>query len=1114
MSITVALTHRTTYSYDRPIGLAPHVVRLRPAPHARTPIRSYSLQINPSGHFLNWQQDAFANWQARLVFPEKVQKLEVVVDVVADMVAINPFDFFVEEGCAEVPFDYGAALGHDLIPYLKRIDDSATFRAFVAAAPQPKGPTNDWLVALNQYVQSAIAYTVRMEPGVQTPTETIKRALGSCRDSGWLLAAMLREFGYASRFVSGYLIQLAADQKAVDGPSGPEEDFTDLHAWTEVYLPGAGWVGLDPTSGLFAGEGHIPLACTPEPGSAAPITGAHEPAEVEFGFDMQVVRLKEPPRVTRPLTPVQWAEIDRAGQAVDKLLADRDVRLTMGGEPTFVSATDRDAGEWTVEAVGPTKRAKADALIRRLQARFAPHGVLHHGQGKWYPGEQLPRWAFSLIWRGDGVPLWSDPDRIAPEGKGAANAQSAGAFAKRLVERLGLDTDCAQPVYEDPLEFLGREAQLPANVTPEDSKLDDPQERARLTRVFSRGFGTPSGYVIPLQLAQARATGRRFRWASEKWETRRGYLFSIPGDSPLGFRLPLGALNWLGDAAPRPFQRDPMADPGALRPHLVRQSAQNAAPAPADQMGADTTLREVGDSDDWLEGGATVWAPGMAIRTALTVEPRDGILHVFYPPTGSVEEYLDLLAAVEETAAELDLPVRNEGYEPPRDPRVNVIRVTPDPGVIEVNIHPAHNWGDLREITAALYEEARQCGLDSISFMVDGRIVGSGGGNHIVVGGATPADSPFLRRPDLLASIIRYWQAHPSLSYLFSGTFIGPTSQAPRFDEGRPEAIYEMEIAMSELDRLASQGHAAPWLVDRLFRHLLTDMTGNTHRAEICIDKLFSPDGPTGRLGLVEFRGFEMPPHWQMSMAQALVLRGLIAWFWDTPYRGEMRDWGTDMHDRFLLPDPLWSDFGQVLQDLSRAHGVAFAPEWFDAQREFRFPIAGKTTVCGVGIELRNAIEPWLTLGEEAGAGGTARYVDSSVERVQVKLTGLDPDRHSLTCNGLAVPLHAQADGSHIAGIRYRAWQPWSALHPTIPAHGPLVFDLHDRFAGRSVGGCTYHVAHPGGRAHETRPINALEAEGRRLTRFQPGGHSAGPGTPQWRGVNPAFPYTLDLRRA
>ncbi|MBN2905362.1 MAG: transglutaminase family protein [Rhodobacteraceae bacterium] len=1129
MSIKVALTHRTTYSYDRPTALGPHVVRLRPAPHARTPIESYSLKISPPDHFINWQQDAFANWQARLVFPEKIRTLEVTVDLVAQMVALNPFDFFLEDAAQEVPFAYDAGTGHDLGPYLKRIDDSAAFRAFVAKAPPPDGVTIDWLVALNQYVQNAIAYTVRMEPGVQTPTQTIERALGSCRDSGWLLAAVLREFGYAARFVSGYLIQLTADLKAVDGPSGPEADFTDLHAWTEVYLPGAGWVGLDPTSGLFAGEGHIPLAATPEPGSAAAITGAHEPAEVSFAFEMQVTRVAEPPRVTRPLTPTQWAEIDRAGRAIDDKLTAQDVRLTMGGEPTFVSDTDRDAEEWTTDAVGPTKRAKADALIRRLQARFAPDGVLHHGQGKWYPGEQLPRWAFSLIWRGDGVPLWTEPTLIAPEGGKGADHEAAGVFAAKLAEKLALPADFAQPVYEDPMEFLGRETLLPENVTPEDSKLADPQERARLARVFSRGFGTPVGYVIPLQLAQAQAVSegsRRYRWASEKWQTRRGHLFTIPGDSPVGFRLPLAALNWLGDEAPVAFARDPMAATGPLPPRRVQQSAADAAPAPAGQgrargpgaapvagPGLPGGTHGPARSEDWIEGEAELWTPGKPIRTALTVEPRDGIVHVFYPPTGSIDEFLDLLSAVEETATELGVAVRNEGYEPPRDPRVNIISVTPDPGVIEVNIHPSSSWTDLGEISAALYEEARQCGLDSISFMVDGRIVGSGGGNHIVVGGAKPADSPFLRRPDLLASIIGYWQAHPSLSYLFSGTFIGPTSQAPRFDEGRPEAIYEMEIAMVELDRLTAAGNAQPWLVDRLFRHLLTDMTGNTHRAEICIDKLFSPDGSTGRLGLVEFRGFEMPPHWQMSMAQALVLRALIAWFWDTPWRGQMNGWGTALHDRFLLPDPVWADFGQVLGDLSAAHGMTFAPEWFAAQREFRFPVAGRTEVAGVGIELRNAIEPWLTLGEEQGAGGTARYVDSSVERVQVRLTNHDPDRYTLACNGLAVPLHQQPDGAHIAGIRFRAWQPWSAMHPTIPAHGPLVFDLYDRFNGRSVGGCTYHVVHPGGRAHEDRPINALEAEGRRLARFDAGGHTPGAQMPEWRGVHPAFPYTLDLRR-
>ena len=1135
MSIQVALTHRTTYSYDRLVTLAPHIVRLRPAPHARTPILSYSLKIEPEGHFLNWQQDAFANWQARLVFPERTEELSVTVDLVAQMVAINPFDFFLDDTAQEAPFVYDAETLRDLEPYLRQIDTGPAFEAFLAAAPRPGGQTIDWLVALNAYLCTAIDYTIRMEPGVQTPDHTIQAALGSCRDSAWLLVAMLRRMGYAARFVSGYLIQLTADQKPIEGPAGPTEDFTDLHAWAEIYLPGAGWVGMDPTSGLFAGEGHIPLACTPEPSTAAAITGAHDKAEVSFDFDMSVRRVAEPPRVTRPLTPRQWAEIDRAGEAIERKLQAQDMRLTMGGEPTFVSATDRDAGEWTTEAVGPTKRTHADALIRRLQARFAPQGLLHHGQGKWYPGEPLPRWAFSLIWRGDGMPLWSNPEVFAKEDAAPVPRDAAGRFARALADELELESDAAQPLYEDPLHFTAQEAHLPPNVTVAENELDDPAARARMIRMLNEGLDTPRSYVIPLQLAQAQATRRRrFQWASERWQTRRDRLFLLPGDSPAGFRLPLGTLNKV-EEEPQ-FQRDPMARtgplPGRTRPQVqsrarpgrtidgsgvTRPSLMGHANVFSPDFSAEATVPDpqsdpITSSDDWVAAGAPMWREGQPIRTALAVEVRDGILHVFMPPTGSVEEYIDIAEAVQAVARDLGVVLRIEGYEPPRDPRVNVIRVTPDPGVIEVNIHPAHNWQGLREITAALYEDARQTGLDSFSFMIDGRLTGSGGGNHIVVGGATPEDSPFLRRPDLLGSVVRYWQRHPSLSYLFSGTFIGPTSQAPRFDEGRPDAVYEMEIALAELARVQSRGEAMPWLCDRIFRHLLTDLTGNTHRSEICIDKMFSPDGPTGRLGLVEFRGFEMPPHWQMSMAQALVMRGLLSWFWDKPYTEPLMPWGEGLHDRFLLPHHVWQDFGTIMQDLSRAHDMPFRPDWFKAQFEFRFPEVGSTEVDGVRLTLRNGIEPWLVLGEEAGAGGTSRYVDSSLERVELTVTGDWKDRHVITCNGVELPLRDWGEGTLGLGIRFRSWQPWSSLHPTIPAHAPLVFDVYDRVAGRSLGGCAYHIAHQGGRAHETRPINDLEAEGRRRVRFVAGAHTPGGFTPYTPRDNRYQSETLDMR--
>ncbi|MEL6217963.1 MAG: transglutaminase family protein [Pseudomonadota bacterium] len=1117
MSITVKLTHRTSYRYDRPVQLGPHVVRLRPAPHSRTPVLSYTQHVAPDGHFVNWQQDPFGNWNARLVFPERVTRFEVEIDLIARMDAINPFDFFLEEGSMDVPFTYEEALRQDLLPYLKKPEIGPRLKDFLAGAPKEEGPTNDYFVALNQYVEREIGYITRMEPGVQTAEETLERALGSCRDSGWLLVQMLRSKGYAARFVSGYLIQLRPDQSAPGEPEPDYDDFTDLHAWAEVYLPGAGWVGLDPTSGLFAGEGHIPLAATPEPRSAAPITGALEKAEVEFEFDMKVVRLKEPARVTKPVTDVQWEQILAAGDRIDAAISASDMRLTMGGEPTFVSALDRDAPEWTIDAVGPTKRAHAEELIRRLQSRFAPDGLLHFGQGKWYPGEQLPRWAFALYWRGDGQPLWLDRSLIAPEDKpGAVSPDKASAFAEMLAETLGIDPDYINPAYEDTAAFLLREQQLAINVDPEDSKLEDAEERARLARVFDRGLSEPSAFVLPVQLAQAQSRERRgrrtFRWASERWATRRGKLFLIPGDSPAGFRLPLQSLGWLPeDACPQVYERDPFAPFEPLPLRMVTQVPGGLGPAGATPPTAaiTPTMQRRGHPNAASEpvpvGGVITTA---AVRTALTIEPRNGTLCIFLPPLPSADAYGDLIAAIEETAAEVGQDVHIEGYPPPSDQRLNVIKVTPDPGVIEVNIHPAHSWREQVAITEAVYEEARQCLLDASSFQIDGRPTGSGGGNHIVVGGATPQDSPFLRRPDLLGSLITYWQRHPSLSYLFSGLFIGPTSQAPRIDEARIETLEEMGIALAQLPPRGV--HTPDWMVDRLFRDLLVDVTGNTHRAEICIDKLYSPDGPAGRLGLVEFRAFEMPPHPRMAMAQSLVLRALIAWFWREPRRTAPIHWGTRLHDRFMLPHFVWEDFQTVLGDLTRAHGIAFDPEWFRAQYDFRFAHLGTAEAAGCQIELRGALEPWNVLGEEGVIGGTARYVDSSVERLQVQLHGAMPQGCALAVNGIEVPLHG---GAQVSGIRFRAWQPPRCLHPTIPAQGPLTFEIVERETGRSRGGCTYHVYHPGGAAREDRPINALEAEGRRLSRFDPIAHS--PGLVSLRRIaQPPGRMTLDLRRA
>ncbi|TVQ28854.1 MAG: transglutaminase family protein, partial [Geminicoccaceae bacterium] len=938
MTIKVALNHRTSYGYDRLVNLGPQIIRLRPAPHCRTRVLSYSLQVSPRAHFENWQQDVYANWQARCVFPEKTDHFVVEVDLVAEMAVLNPFDFFVEGSADTFPFDYGADLGHDLIPYLKRERCGRLFHSLLESIDRTPRNTVDFLVDLNQDIQHRIAYLIRMEPGVQSPEETLAKASGSCRDSAWLLAQLLRHLGFATRFVSGYLIQLKADQKALDGPSGTESDFTDLHAWCEVYLPGAGWIGFDPTSGLLAGEGHLPLAATPDPSHAAPIQGTVDPAEVAFDFAMKIERIAEDPRVTLPYTEAQWAQIDALGQAIDARLEADDVRLTVGGEPTFVSIDDRDGDEWNTGAVGPTKRALADDLMRRLRARFAPAGLLTHGQGKWYPGEQLPRWAFGLHWRVDGEALWADDRHIAPETPSTARSfADAERFAKALAAALEVEPEAAQPAYEDPGHFLLQEHQLPPGVTPGDNQLDDAEARRRLAQVFDRGLAQPTGMVLPLQPWQARADGRRrFRWRTERWRTRRGALLLIPGDSPVGYRLPLGSLAIGPGAEQEPvIPLDPFAAHGALpaRPPVFQRRSDDAAPPP---------MAAVAPGDVFLGGGPVV-------RTALTVEPRQGRLAVFLPPMPSADAFVDLVGAIEETAYALDLQIQIEGYPPPPDARLETIKVTPDPGVIEVNVQPSRSWREQVLITETLYEEARQARLDTAKFMLDGRPAGTGGGNHVVVGGPTPADSPFLRRPDLLASLVRYWQNHPSLSYLFSGLFIGPTSQAPRLDEARNDQLYELEIALAQIpDPLTALPHQCPpWLVDRIFRNLLVDVTGNTHRAEICIDKLYSPDGPTGRLGLVEFRAFEMPPHPRMSLAQQLVLRALIAWFWRRPYTGRLIPFGTALHDRFMLPHYVWADFLEVLDDLTQA-GMMFDPAWFLPHFEFRFPLYGHVDAAGL----------------------------------------------------------------------------------------------------------------------------------------------------------------------
>ncbi len=1127
MGIRVALNHKTRYRYDRPVRLGPQLVRLRPAPHCRTPISSYSLKVTPRDHFINWQQDPQANYLARLVVPDPTRLFEVEVDLIVDMTAINPFEFFLEPDATGWPFDYDPALARALRPYREVEPLGPALAAFLDATDRTPRRTIDFLVDQNRRLTEALRYVIRPEPGVQSCEETLALASGSCRDMAWLLVQLLRHLGFAARFASGYLIQLTPDLRPLDGPPRPDEDFTDLHAWTEVYLPGAGWVGFDPTSGLAAGEGHIPLACTPEPSSAAPVTGALDPCEVAFSHEMSVARIAEAPRVTKPYTAAQWAAIDALGTKVDGALARGDVRLTMGGEPTFVSVDDMEGAEWTTDALGPTKRRFAGELVRRLWRRHAPGGVVHHGQGKWYPGESLPRWALTVFWRRDGVPVWEHPALLGDEARDyGVGPREAGLFLVTLASRLGIDPALVRAAFEDPWHYVHRECLLPPNVDPLDCKLDDAEERARLARVFERGLGEPVGYALPIA-RRHEASGPV--WLSSVWPLRRDRLILTPGDSAIGYRLPLPSLPWVRTAdypyavdrdpfEPRPplpprDRPQPQLSPDARTPRELQAAAARADALRAATAAAEANLAAAERAAATARPAHGVSAPWV-VRTALCVEPRGGRLYVFLPPLGTLEDYLALIAEVEQTAVDLGLPVIFEGYPPPPDDRLHRLSVTPDPGVIEVNIHPSHSWSELVSRTTGLFEDARQSRLGTEKFLIDGRHAGTGGGNHLVLGGPRPVDSPFLRRPDLLRSLITYWQAHPSLSYLFSGLFIGPTSQAPRVDEARHDTLYELEIAFAKIDEAAAGGGPVPpWLIDRILRHLLTDLQGNTHRAEVCIDKLYAPETAQGRLGLIELRAFEMPPHAQMSLVQQLLVRALVARFWASPWRGRLVRWGTELFDRFMLPAVLVRDFQDVLADLA-VHGFAFDPAWFTPHIDFRCPVLGQVEHHGIAIELRQALEPWHVMGEEPGTGGPVRYVDSSVERLQVLVRGLDGERYRVVCNGRPVPLHPTgADGEAVGGVRYRAWQPPHCLHPTIPVHTPLVVDLVDDWAGRSIGGCTYHVAHPGGRAFDTFPVNAAEAESRRRARFEPFGHTPGPITVPADARHPDFPVTLDLRR-
>ena len=1053
MGKKVAVHHESRYSYEHPVSLGPQTIRLRPAPHCRTPIVSYSLEIKPADSMCSWQFDPLANHVARVVFPNKTSEFSVTVDLVADMIPVNPFAFLLEPEAEKAPFTYKPDVARNLEPFLS-VEPAGFYLTEFVDSFRGTQPTVALLLDLNERIHNQVTYTTRLEHGVQTCEQTLSMGTGSCRDSSWLLVQVCRQLGIAARFVSGYLIQLAEDESLAGGV-GRKTDSADLHAWAEVYLPGAGWVGLDPTSGLLTTEGHIPLACSSKPGDAAPIGGTVERAGVEFTYEMTVRRLDEPPSLTSPFSEHDWRKIRELAYDVDRDLKTQDVRLTMGGEPTFVGLDEPESAQWNLEALGLQKRSSGLALIRSIRQRTAPGGLLHFGQGKWYPGEPVPRWAFHCITRKDGVPVWEDCDLFALEGKNDANGNAeAYAFLQALSRRLGAE---------------------PENILSAMEPLAEQEE--------------PTGFVLPLRRRQP---GGQLTWSSQLWFKRPEKFTLSVGDSPIGYRIPVEMMPWV---APDTLSYE-MDEEGqvklpstvARRPEMFRQDPKHDTLPPISADAA--SAREL-------------------IRPSLCVQAREGRLHVFLPYVSVLADYLDLVAAIEETSEHLQKQIWIEGYPAPPDPRIQVFSLTPDPGVLEVNMPPTSDWDELETLNEILAEETQQHRLIAAKFGYDGTHLATGGGSHITLGGPSLAESPILRRPDMLRSLVSFWQNHPSLSYLFAGMYVGPTSQYPRVDEARVDALYELEVAFSHLPK----GECPPYIVDGLFRNLLVDVTGNSHRAEFCIDKLYPPVGQGLQLGLLELRAFEMPPHYRMGLLQTLLVRALVTLFWKEPFTGGLLRWGTALHDRFMLPHFVERDFIDVLDALRNA-GYPFEDKWFASHLEFRFPKIGEIESDGVRLELRQALEPWNVLAEETTSGGTGRSVDSSLERIQVKVTGLSmASRYAVSCNGRRVPLHSS--GAHdeaLAGIRYRARRLSAALHPTIPVHTPLTFDLIDTWKNRSVGRCIYYASQPDGSLYTNRPADAAEAKERRLRRFvittPPEGAVATPPLEN----NPIFPMTLDLR--
>ncbi|NND97469.1 MAG: IMP dehydrogenase [Pirellulaceae bacterium] len=1027
MSTRVALNHHLRFVFHRPVDLTTLWLRLRPAPHTKADIEAYSIKVHAKSNWLNWVRDPFENHLGRLDLPEPVARVGFDVDIIANLAATNPFDFLVEPFANDFPFEYPDQLRKELSPYLHLEDGDPHFAHWLDQLDYSPCYLVEFLTRLNDQVHETLTANSPTEPKRIDLGAVVKQGGGSPWELAWALTQSLRFAGLAARFTSGYLISLDSGREG--------NDLASMHAWSEVFVPGAGWVGLDPSSGVLASEHHIPLASAPDPSRTVPLVGVLEQAVESRQNEVRVRRLKPTPPC-KPLSETQWRDIAATGHYVDHVLKTEQIGLCSRGEVNFVSAVNDHLDEWTHSALGDDKRHTAQSLLNRLRTLWAPGGAIHLSQGEHFQGEPTARWKLMCTFRADGRPLWKNPALLATCQTSNRPARNGDAekLAQALATELGLSTDFVIPAYEDTLYKSWTNAPHLASL-PRSEELQDPQQRQQLADRLSAPLGDPTGFALPLSWDPLRQ-----RWASGRWQLRRSRLYLLPGDFPVGFRLPLDSLSKQaterGDIEfePSPFEEKPSL------PELFGESnARQTVIGPPQG-----TLTDV-DSEQ------NVRAP----RTALCVQSRDDVVHVFFPPIHSVDHYVQLIAAIESAAEATGTPVVLEGYPPPHDHRLKRFSLEPDNGLLRLFLPAARTWQQEHEFYQTAYTQGGIVGLRSRHDEDQQR---SNSNTTVTLSGPTPSTSPFLTRPQILRSLIAYWHNHPCLSYLFRGTGIGPSSDAPRPDEGRDDALYELGIALS---RFPTGDTNAPWVPDRLLRHLLADASGNMKRAEIRVDQLYAPERQSRRLGQITLHSFGMAPTDRLAALQSLLVRGLVASFARQPYTKPIVPWQGEIHDRFMLPQVLSEDLESILDDL-RETGIVLQSDWFAAIIDLNFPRLGRVKIGDITLELRRAHEPWPLLAEETSGGGVARFIDTANERLQVRVSNLPPDRYVLACNRASVPLCPSAiQGTFVAGVRYKVDQPIATLHPTVSAVDSLVFDLIDTWTGRAIGGCTYFPARP-----------------------------------------------------